>query len=127
VGWVATALVAAELATGGGWDIARIAYVRDVVGHLGYPTCLLTIMGVWKIPGAIVLLVPNVSRLKEWAYAGTAITYITAVASRLTVGDGIGVWAAPAVFAVLTFASWSLRAPVRREPHALSGRRLQAR
>jgi len=122
--WIATAVVAAELAVGGVWDIARIAYVREIVGHLGYPTYLLTIMGVWKIPGAIALLVPRVPRLKEWAYAGTAITYLTAVASHLTVGDGPGVWAAPAIFAALTFTSWALRPPARREREATSADRV---
>jgi hypothetical protein len=39
--WVATVSVAAELALGGVWDLARIDYVRDVVEHLGYPTYLL--------------------------------------------------------------------------------------
>ena len=39
----------------------RIDYVRDVVEHLGYPTYLLTIMGVWKLPGAVVLLVSPLS------------------------------------------------------------------
>ena len=57
--WVATVSVAAELAVGGVWDLLRIDYVRDIVQHLGYPTYLLTIMGVWKVPGAAALLIPR--------------------------------------------------------------------
>ena len=64
--WVATVSVAAELAVGGVWDLLRIDYVRDIVEHLGYPTYLLTIMGVWKVPGAVALLIPRLVRLKEW-------------------------------------------------------------
>jgi len=30
----------------------------------------LTIIGVWKVLGAIAILVPGFARLKEWAYAG---------------------------------------------------------
>lgn len=107
--WVATLSVAAELALGGVWDLARIDYVRDVVEHLGYPTYLLTIMGVWKIPGAVVLLLPRFPRVKEWAYAGAVINYASAVASHLIVGDGIGVIVAPTALLALTVISWTLR------------------
>src|SRR5918997_3824989 len=107
--WVATVSVAAELALGGVWDLARINYVRDVVEHLGYPAYLLTIMGLWKIPGAIVLLVPRFPRVKEWAYAGAVINYASAIASHLIVGDSIGAIVAPTAFLTLTVISWALR------------------
>jgi uncharacterized membrane protein YphA (DoxX/SURF4 family) len=106
--WVATVSVAAELALGGVWDLARIDYVRDVVEHLGYPTYVLTIMGLWKIPGAVVLLLPRFPRLNEWAYAGAVINYASAVASHLIVGDGISVIVAPTAFLTLTAISWAL-------------------
>ncbi len=107
--WVATLLVAAELAVGGVWDLLRTDYVRDVVEHLGYPTYLLTIMGVWKLPGAIVLLVPRFGRLKEWVYAGAVINYASATASLVIVGDGLGSIVAPAALLALTIASWLLK------------------
>jgi uncharacterized membrane protein YphA (DoxX/SURF4 family) len=106
--WVATLAVAAELALGGVWDLLRIDYVRDVVEHLGYPTYLLTIMGVWKIPGAVALLIPRFPRLKEWVYAGAVINYASAVASHLIVGDGIGAVVAPAALLALAVTSWAL-------------------
>ncbi len=112
--WVATVLVAAELGVGGVWDLLRIPYVRGVIEQLGYPTYFLVILGVWKVPGAVALLVPRFPRLKEWAYAGAVFTYTGAVASHLTVRDGAGaVW--PCVFAVLAAASWALRPPARRD------------
>jgi uncharacterized membrane protein YphA (DoxX/SURF4 family) len=107
--WIATLSVAAELAVGGVWDLVRIDYVRDVVEHLGYPTYLLTIMGVWKIPGAVVLLIPRFSRLKEWVYAGAVINYASAFASHLIVGDGVSAIVAPAALLALTITSWALR------------------
>jgi uncharacterized membrane protein YphA (DoxX/SURF4 family) len=108
--WVATASVAAELAVGGVWDLLRIDYVRDVVDHLGYPTYLLTIMGVWKIPGAIVLLIPRFPRLTEWVYAGAVINYASAAASHLVVGDGITAIIGPVALLGLTVTSWALLA-----------------
>src|SRR5215217_4671105 len=107
--WIATVSVVAELAVGGVWDLVRIDYVRDVVEHLGYPKYLLTIMGVWKIPGAVVLLLPRFWRLKEWAYAGAVINYASAIASHITVGDGISAIVAPAALLALTVTSWALR------------------
>jgi uncharacterized membrane protein YphA (DoxX/SURF4 family) len=106
--WIATVSVVSELAVGGVWDLARIDYVRDVVEHLGYPAYLLTIMGIWKIPGAVALLIPRFPRLKEWAYAGAAINYAFAVASHIAVGDSISAVVGPAILLVLTATSWTL-------------------
>jgi hypothetical protein len=80
--WILTLLVAFEMMAGGIWDLLRIEYVRVVLAHLGYPTYLLTIIGVWKIPCAIVLFLPGFLRLKEWAYAGAVFNYTGAAASH---------------------------------------------
>jgi DoxX-like family len=94
--WVTTVPVAAELAVGGVWDLLRTDYVRDVVEHLGYPTYLLTIMGVWKLPGAVVLLVSRFGRLQQWVYAGAVINFASAAASHVIVGDSLAASIAPA-------------------------------
>jgi uncharacterized membrane protein len=110
--WVSTVAVAAELAVGGVWDLLRTDYVRNVVEHLGYPAYLLTIMGVWKLPGAVVLLVSRLSRLarlKEWVYAGAVINYASAAASHVIVGDGVAAIVAPLALLALTIASWALK------------------
>jgi uncharacterized membrane protein YphA (DoxX/SURF4 family) len=111
--WVTTTLVATELALGGVLDILRIPYVLAIIEHLGYPSYFLVIMGVWKVLGAVALLVPRFPRLKEWAYAGAVFTYTGAVASHIAVGDGAGTLVAPIIFAGLTAASWALRPPAR--------------
>lgn len=68
--WLFTVLVAFELAAGALWDLLQIEYVRVALAHLGYPLYLLVILGVWRVPGALTLLVPRFPRLKEWVYAG---------------------------------------------------------
>src|SRR5262245_50489910 len=68
--WFVTAVLVFETVAGSLWDLQRIEYVRAVFAHLGYPLYLLTILGAWKLPGAIVILAPGLPRLKEWAYAG---------------------------------------------------------
>lgn len=120
-GWIravaysfSTVLVAFEMAAGGWWDLLHIEYVRVVLAHLGYPMYLLYILGVLKIPCAIVLLVPGFPRLKEWAYAGAIFDYAGAAASHLFAGDGVGMWAAPLILVGITMASWALGSPYRK-------------
>lgn len=112
--WLFTVFVAFELAAGALWDLLRIEYVRVVFAHLGYPLYLLIILGVWRIPGALALLVPRFPRLKEWAYAGAFFDYTGAAASHFLAGDHAGQWAAPLIFSAFTLVSWALRPPSRR-------------
>lgn len=47
--------------------------------HLGFPDYFRIELGVFKIIGAIVLLLPMIpAKFKEWAYAGFGITFISA-------------------------------------------------
>jgi DoxX-like family len=117
--WAFTLIVAFEIVAGSLWDLLRIEYVRVVLTHLGYPLYLLLILGVWKLPCAVVLLLPRFLRLKEWAYAGAFFNYSGAVASHAFVGDRVSVWVWPLIFAMATLASWALRPPERRLGAAL--------
>src|SRR5665213_1828405 len=69
--WTATILVAFPIGSGG---IAQLAHLKQNVDGfvhvLGYPLYFMTILGVWKVLGAIAILVPRFPRLKEWGYAG---------------------------------------------------------
>jgi hypothetical protein len=120
--WATTAVAALELLAGGVTDLAhgRTALiagepVAEVLTHLGYPTYVLTILGVWKLLGGIAMLVPGVPRLKEWAYAGAFFLYTGAVASGMVRGrddPGTYIWP-PLIFAAITMVSWALRPPSR--------------
>ena len=112
--WLATIAVAAELGVGGVWDIARIPYVRDLTAHLGYPSYFLVLLGIWKVLGALALLVPGRALLKEWAYAGAFFTYTGAIFSHLTTGYATSEVGVLAVMTALTVVSWALRPPGRR-------------
>jgi DoxX-like family len=112
--WVATVLVATELGLGGIWDVARIPYVRELVSHLGYPSYFLVLLGIWKVLGAVALLVPGRALLKEWAYAGAFFTYTGAIVSHLSTGYDLGELGLLAVLTALTVVSWALRPASRR-------------
>ena len=63
-----------------------LANPHGVVPDLGYPTYFFVILGVWKVLGAIAILVPRFPRLKEWAYAGIFFDLTGAAASCAAVG-----------------------------------------
>src|SRR5579872_4050205 len=111
--WLCTGVVSFELAAGGLWDLLRIEYVRAMLAHLGYPSYLLLILGVWRIPGALALLSPRFARVKEWAYAGTFFDFTGAAASHLFAGGRAGSWAVPLLLSVITLVSSALRPPSR--------------
>ena len=111
--WTTTILVAFFIGGGGGAQIAQyLGKPHGVVPLLGYPMYFFGILGVWKVLGAIAILVPRFPRLKEWAYAGIFFDLTGAAASCAAVG-GYGVYAfhvlAPLILAGLTVASWGLR------------------
>jgi hypothetical protein len=114
--WITTILVAFFI-SGGFVQIAQYhANPHGVVPVLGYPTYFFAILGVWKILGAIAILVPRFPLLKEWAYAGIFFDLTGAAASCAAVGE-YGAYAfhvlAPLLIAALTVASWALRPPSR--------------
>ena len=124
--WITTILGPASFVIGG---ILHITHAEQVVGtlnHLGYPTYFATILGVWKLLGAIAIVAPGLPLLKEWAYAGFFFDLTGAAASHAFSGDpffaaGPHMIAAPLVFLALVIASWALRPPSRRLVSANSG------
>lgn len=113
--WVTTALVVSELALGGVWDILRVPQVRGLIERLGYPLYFLVILGIWKLLGAVALVIPRFPRLKEWAYAGVFFDLTGAVSSQLASGlIDAGTMAYPIVMTGVVVASWALRPPSRR-------------
>jgi len=118
--WVTTIFIALETLAGGVTDLAHgrtsvVAgpLVADVITHLGYPLYFLTILGLWKVLGGIVLLVPRFPRLKEWSYAGIFFELTGAAASFVAHGDDARELIAPLALAVLALSSWALRPPSR--------------
>jgi uncharacterized membrane protein YphA (DoxX/SURF4 family) len=118
--WIATLFIGLETLVGGITDLARGRaalvsgpFVTDLVGQLGYPVYVLTIIGVWKVLGAIVLFLPGLPRLKEWAYAGIVFELTGASASHYLHGNSAVDILTPLAMAVVAIASWAFRPPSR--------------
>jgi hypothetical protein len=111
--WTTTILVAMPIGSGGVSQIAQyLANPHGVVPVLAYPMYFFAILGVWKVLGAIAILVPRFARLKEWAYAGIFFDLTGAAASCAAVG-GYGAYGfhviAPLILTGFMVASWALR------------------
>jgi uncharacterized membrane protein YphA (DoxX/SURF4 family) len=87
--WVSTIFVALIMAVSGGLAITHAAPMMKALAHLGYPPYFANLLGVGKIMGLIVLLLPGLPKLKEWAYAAFAIVVISASYSHFSSGDGL--------------------------------------
>ena len=85
--WVFTSLLALLLIADGFGGITQQQAGQDVLRHLGYPMYLLIIAGIAKLLAAIALIQTRYTTIKEWAFAGIAINFAGAFASRAFVGD----------------------------------------
>jgi len=116
--WICTVLIGLSFLSGGIVDLLRLPQALEGMTHLGYPAYFMTILGVWKLLGAVVILLPGFPLLKEWAYAGMIFDLTGASASHIAVGDDVRHILTPLVLAVLVVASWVLRPEGRKMKRA---------
>ena len=107
--WVVTVLVCLAFLGSGIANLVHAPYVAHDMAHLGYPAYFSTILGAWKILGALAVAVPAFPRLKEWAYAGMMFDVTGAAMSRIVMGDGAAGAIPPLILCGLVVASWALR------------------
>lgn len=107
--WVTTIFLAVGMTAGGVQQTFQIGGYNEIVTGLGYPLYLLTILGIWKILGVIVLLVPRFPLLKEWAYAGFFFAMSGAFISHLAVGQSFAEAVPSLILLVVTVLSWYFR------------------
>jgi hypothetical protein len=117
--WATTILGPVSFVIGGVLFLTQNPQPVDAMNHLGYPLYMLYILGFWKLTGAMVIALPGLPLLKEWAYAGFVFDLTGAAASHAFRGDpfisaGPIQIATPLIFLVLVIASWALRPPNRR-------------
>jgi len=106
---IATVLVCLTFLGSGIANLAHVRHVAEDMAHLGYPAYFSTILGTWKVLGAVLVAIPGFPRVKEWAYAGMMFDLTGAAISRGIVGDGAPGVIPPLIIASLVAASWGLR------------------
>lgn len=104
--WVTTALIAIMM------SFSAFSYLgsnemQKEFQHLGFPGYFRIELAFAKILGVIILVISAVpGRLKEWAYSGFTIVFISAFIAHLSAGEGIGVAAFPLVILILLSVSY---------------------
>jgi len=116
--WASTTVVAIAFLVPGVGNITHVSHIASDMAHLGYPSYFLSILGCWKVLGAIAILVPGLPRIKEWAYAGMMFDLTGGAMSRAAMRDGALMIVIPLMIGSLALTSWWLRP---------SGRKLEAR
>ncbi|MBN7813055.1 DoxX family protein [Algoriphagus sp. H41] len=75
--------------------------------HLGFPAYFRIELGLAKLIGALLLLIPAVpATLKLFAYFGFGLTFVSAIVAHIASGDAMSVSFAPFVFLVLLVVSY---------------------
>lgn len=112
--WACTLFIALSALWAGITDVLHAPPLFDVLLRLGYPPHFATVLGVWKILGALALMAPRYPLLKEWAYAGMFFDYSSAGVAHAAAGDGVVSYVGPILSIAALVASWCLRPPSRR-------------
>jgi uncharacterized membrane protein YphA (DoxX/SURF4 family) len=111
--WITTSFVACVFGISGVLAATHAPPMMKALAHLGYPAYFADLLGLAKLAGVLVLLLPRLPRIKEWAYVGCAITILSASYSHLSSGDGLVAFEPLITFAALVI-SYTTRPGDRR-------------
>lgn len=89
--WTVTALFCLQI---GFTAYAQLSLpqVAEAFTRLGFPAYFRVELAWAKLLGIVLLLAPVPARLKEWAYAGFAITLGSALIAHVSMGEGQEAW-----------------------------------
>jgi hypothetical protein len=102
--WVTTGLVGIMMLFSA-FNYLTNEEMKGAFVHLGFPNYFRIELAVAKILGAAALLLPGIPvRIKEFAYSGFTIVFISAFIAHLAVGDAFPV--SPLIFLAMLFVSF---------------------
>lgn len=82
--------------------------IKLIHDGMQYPTYIIPFLGVAKCLAAIVILIPGISRLKEWAFAGFTFDMAGAMYSSIALGAKFADWSWFLLFFALEAAAYIL-------------------
>jgi hypothetical protein len=84
--WSGAIFMSLWFGASGFFELTKNPVVWDITLQLGYPSHFIYILGVFKLAGILVLLLPNrLLRLKEWVFAGMFFDITFAFFSKIAV------------------------------------------
>lgn len=96
--WTTTGIVSAMMLFSAFSGLTNPQFA-ETYKHLGFPDYFRVELAIFKLIGVLVLIIPQIpTRIKEWAYAGFGITFISASIAHGFSGDP-----APAVITGFVF------------------------
>ncbi|MFT3681552.1 MAG: DoxX family protein [Ferruginibacter sp.] len=115
--WITTILFAALMILSAIPNIMvneeSVKFMHDM---LGYPVYFIPFIGIAKLVGSIVILIPGLNKVKEWAYAGLFFDLAGAVYSGIAVAKAVDpqmlfmlAWIIPGI---LSYYYWNKRTAV---------------
>lgn len=107
--WIATVWLSLGMVSTGIVQLLKVPEEVNMFAGLGYPSYLLTMLGVWKLLGTVAVLIPRFPLIKEWAYAGFFFAMTGALLSHLFNGDEARELFGPGLLLILTVVSWYFR------------------
>ncbi len=111
--WIATLWLALGMFSTGLVQLFKEQATVDLMTAMGFPIYFLTILGIGKLVGVIVLLAPKFPLLKEWAYAGFSFVVAGAAYTYVALGNFDDLYHL-ALLAVLIAVSWYWRPAERK-------------
>ncbi len=112
--WIATGWLSLGMLSTGIVQLLKTKEEAALFTHLGYPAYLMTLLGILKILGVVVVTILGLPRLKEWAYAGFFFSMAGAIFSHLAMNDPAKATFGPLLLLVLTLLSWHFRPAGRK-------------
>lgn len=88
--------------------IGGMTQKNDGNNNLGYPAYFAIMLGIGKICGVIALLQTKFKTLKEWAFAGFTIDFISAFWSMAVSGTPKSILLAPVIAMAIMFSCYFL-------------------
>jgi len=117
--WIFTILFAALMIFSAVGSIVVNEDAKKLIhDQLGYPVYFIPFTGVAKLLGSIVILIPGLKKIKEWAYAGLFFDLAGAIYSGIAVAKTVDpmmifmlVWIVPGI---LSYYFWNKKMKVNK-------------
>jgi hypothetical protein len=103
--WVSTSLLSLMM-TFSAYMYLTNPLMKAGFEHLGFNDPFRYELAIAKLAGVILLIAPVGNRLKEWAYAGFAFTFVSAAISHIAVGDPAPAAVMPLISLAVLGLSW---------------------
>jgi hypothetical protein len=113
--WTITGLLSFGMLMSSFMYLSKNPQIVDGFKTLGLPMYFISFLGIAKLLGAVSLLVPTFEKIREWAYAGFAFTFVGAIWFHLSTATP---FVGPLIALILLATSYFLRTKLQAHTEA---------